>query len=707
MNNSMKTLIAVATLAGIGQVASAQNKFVYVSEIPGNIVNNSSSVLAGKICLINQDQRWTADKIYIVDKMTFVEEPAVLTIEAGTLVRFEANTKTGGTSTNPNDPGTIFICRGAKIIAQGTADAPIIFTNLDDPFVPGGAATIPYIGNSNGKGKDTAAGYVTLTPRDYTSNQSENAPRFSVDMEYGGLVMLGKARLAFGWGDNQPAVGDALITPSTANASSGKGVNFIEGTAAIDGGVYGISPATGYTFSGGLYGGTNDDDNSGSLRFVSMRYGGFVFANNNEVNGLTTGALGRNTSIEFVEIYNNADDDYEPFGGRNHFRYIAGTCGGDDGFDIDQGYNGNVQFMLQLQGNICFGDGTKTGRLAANEGDILGEWDGPEVTSSTTSKAFPYTVPTVFNATHIGMGNDGIDRKENSGGKVYNSIYINPVDLNITGGVLADATNGIDGAGSIHRLLVTRASGGEYNDIGNANAALEPDLSWRYTTFATISGSLTFAANANNTTAKDKITNGTSFQILSYTNSSVVNTLPLYTLAATVQGTSGSNVGQKQNTPIITPANTNTFWGSLDPRTGSAVDAGIRPSQAGPNGYAAKSGWFVETDFRGAFKDGNWLSGWSVLEEIGVAGSSGFATAAFPTPTVTRVTSGNIARVSFDTEANVKYSIQVSEDSGKTYLPVHSATGLVNGVAVGTGSTVSVDLAGKGSSRIFVRVMPL
>lgn len=705
MNKTFQMILAAFALAGFGHSSMAQTNFVYVSEIPGNIVNSSGSVLKGKICLINQDQRWTSDKVYIVDKMVFVEEPAVLTIEPGTLVRFEANTKTGGTSTDPNDPGALFICRGAKIVAQGTADAPIIFTNLDDPFVPGGAATIPTTANG-GKGKDTAAGYVTLTPRDYTASAAGAAPRFSIEQEWGGLVMLGKARLAYGWADDQPAPGDALVTPTVAAAASGKGVNFIEGTAAIDGSVYGVPAATGYTFSGGLYGGTNDDDNSGSVRFMSIRYGGFLFAPNNELNGLTTGALGRNTSIEFVEIYNNGDDDFEPFGGRNHFRYIAGSGGGDDGFDIDQGYNGNVQFHLQLQGNIAFGNGDQTGRLAVNEGDILGEWDGPE----PASRSFPYTVPTMFNATHIGMGNDGIDRKENSGGKVYNSIYINPVDLNIIGGVLADATNGIDGAGSVHRLFVTRTSGGQYNESGNTNAAAEPDLFWRYTTFAPRTGTLTYAGNATNAAAQDKINSGNSNQVIGYTNrlTTVVKNLPIYTGATTVQGTGSSNVGQKQNTPLMTPANPSSYYGSLDPRTGSDVEAGIRPSAAGPSGYAAKSGWFVETDFRGAFKDGNWLSGWSVLEDIGVAPQGGFATVAFPTPKVTRVVSGNIARVTFETENNVKYSIQVSEDGGKTYLPVHTAAaGLSNGLVTGNGSSATVDLAGKGSSQIFVRVMPL
>ena len=713
MNKNIQSLLATVVLACLSQTSIAQTKFVYVSKIPGNRTSeNASSNMNGKITLISTDQRWTADKVYIVDKMVFVEEPAVLTIEPGTLVRFEGNTKTGTPSPiNPNDPGAIFICRGAKIVAQGTADAPIIFTNLDDPFVPGGSATIPSIANG-GLGKDTSDGYVEIPSRSYTTAAVGEAPRFSVDGEWGGLVILGKARLAFGWADNQPSPSDSLVTPTITPAVNGKGITFIEGTSTIDGTVYGVIPTAGYTFSGGLYGGTDDDDNSGAVRFMSIRYGGFVFAPGNELNGLTTGALGKNTSIEFVEIYNNADDDFEPFGGRNHFRYIAGSCGGDDGFDIDQGYNGNVQFLLQLQGNIVFGNGDQTGRDGRNEGDILGEWDGPEVVgSSASSRSFPYTVPTMFNATHIGMGNDGITRKENSGGKVYNSLYINPTGLTITGGNSADAANDIDGSGSVHRLFVTRTSGGQYNESGLTNRASEPDLFWKYTTFATISGSLTYAGLATTAAVQTKINSGNSNQVTSYTNrlTTVVKNLPIYTGATTKQGAPAGSVGQKPNTPLVTPERPADYYGSLDPRTGADVDAGIRPSAAGPDGYAAKSGWFVETDFRGAFKDGNWLSGWSILEDIGVAPSGGFATAAFPVPTVKRVVSGNIARVTFNTELNVKYSIQTSEDSGKTFLPVHTAAvgQLTNGLVSGNGSVATVDLAGKGSTKLLVRVMPL
>ncbi len=724
MNKTFKIVTVALALAGLGHTAQA-GKFVYVSEIPGNIVNNSSSVLAGKICLINQDQRWTADKVYVVDKMVFVEEPAVLTIEPGTIVRFEANTIGGGSSTNPNDPGAIFICRGAKIIAQGTADAPIVMTNLDDPFVAGGATTIPTIANG-GKGKeytgsmqalkdpsksfhavdnpyvsvpDGNAVYGEFTPRDYTSSASASTPRFQIDQEWGGLVMLGKAKLAY----NTPGTlddGSNITVPGVGNAKGGVGANFIEGTAAIDSSIYGIPARAGYTFSGGLYGGTNDNDNSGSIRFVSLRFGGFLFAPDNELNGLTSGALGRNTSIEFVEIYNNADDDFEPFGGRNDFRYIVGTAGGDDGFDIDQGYNGNVQFMLQLQGNVYFQDGTTTGRAVGNEGDILGEWDGPE----TVKNGKPYSVPTVFNYTGIGGGYDGIDRKDNSGGKVFNSIYVNPSDLTLVDGTLATALAGTNGTGAIHRFLNMRDTGGEFNNVGDSAQPTEEDLCFKSTTFA-VRSSLRVVAGSetNNASVISKLTNNTGYQlVIGLTNA--VRSLPVTSVNTLLNGGKTNSAGS----PVITPASLTNYYSSLDPRTGSSVAAGVRPSATtGGTGYARKSGWFVETDFRGAFKDGNWLSGWSVLEDVGVAPQGGFATAAFPVPTVSRVVAGNIARVTFPTADGVNYSVQASEDGGKTYLPVNTATGLTDGVVVGNGNSATVDLAGKGSTQIFVRVMAL
>ena len=654
------SILAVLALAGSLQ---AQSSFVYVSQIPGNLVNSAStSPLAGRCTVINQDQVWTADKVYIVENLTFVEAPAVLRIEPGTIVRMEPKTTGGSSSTDPADVGAIIICRGAKIVAPGTSESPIIFTNRDDPFVPGGASTIPSTVNGGAN-----------TPRDYTSTISGDITKFKIDADCGGIVILGKTRLS-----NNNASGTALTDPIANPLTAGAGAAFIEGFQAIDGTVYGtaVTSQLGGAPSGGKFGGTDDDDNSGRLSFCSIRYGGFILSLANEINGITLGAVGRRTVMEFLEIYNNADDDIEPFGGTNNMRYCAGLFGGDDGLDTDMGYRGNVQFWFQLQGNLT-ANGVTTGRPSANVGDCTGEWDG----GKTPVTSLPYTVFSVFNATTIGLNTGkAINWKVNGGGKVFNSIWANAGKMRIEGGSASTATAAADGTTSVNRFLFTRTSGGEFNEAGVAAAATEPDAMFKYSTIQGSAGANTRAGYWTGT-------------------SPALDTL-----------LDSYNITYTATTPLVNQAKAD---GTLDPRLQSSASqrtAGIRPSVSGPSG-AARSNWFVDTAFQGAFKDANWLAGWSILEKVGVSSPNGFPTCNFPIPTITRVGSGStaFARVSFPVENGVQYSVQTSTDGGKTYLPVQTATGLSNGLyTAASNTTATVDLAaGSGAAMLHVRVMPL
>ncbi len=100
----------------------------------------------------------------------------------------------------------------------------------------------------------------------------------------------------------------------------------------------------------GIYGGQDEDDNSGILRYVSIRHGGSDIGEGNEINGLTLGGVGRQTTIDHVEVISNADDGVEFFGGRvNCSNMVVAYCG-DDAYDIDQGYGGKGQFWLGLNG---------------------------------------------------------------------------------------------------------------------------------------------------------------------------------------------------------------------------------------------------------------------------------------------------------------------------------------------------------------------
>ena len=105
------------------------------------------------------------------------------------------------------------------------------------------------------------------------------------------------------------------------------------------------------------YGGNDDTDNSGVIRYVSIRYGGYEFAAGEEINGLTLGAVGSGTTIEYVEVYNNSDDGIEFFGGTVNTKYMVMAYNEDESFDIDQGYRGKNQFWFVIQKPADVGGG--------------------------------------------------------------------------------------------------------------------------------------------------------------------------------------------------------------------------------------------------------------------------------------------------------------------------------------------------------------
>jgi len=100
----------------------------------------------------------------------------------------------------------------------------------------------------------------------------------------------------------------------------------------------------------GLYGGTNSADDSGVLRYVSIRHGGALIGDGNEINGLTLGGVGTGTEISHIEVVANVDDGIEFFGGTvNASNLFVWACG-DDHFDIDQAYSGTIDNAMSVHG---------------------------------------------------------------------------------------------------------------------------------------------------------------------------------------------------------------------------------------------------------------------------------------------------------------------------------------------------------------------
>ncbi len=102
----------------------------------------------------------------------------------------------------------------------------------------------------------------------------------------------------------------------------------------------------------GLYGGTDPADNSGVIQYVSIRHGGALIGEGNEINGLTLGGVGNGTVINNVEVVANVDDGVEFFGGTVNASNLLVWAQGDDGLDIDQAYNGTIDNAVVVLGDF-------------------------------------------------------------------------------------------------------------------------------------------------------------------------------------------------------------------------------------------------------------------------------------------------------------------------------------------------------------------
>lgn len=226
---------------------------------------------------ITSNTTWTADNEYILSGYVFVTGDSTLTIEPGTVIKGEVSTGAGAAA--------LVITTGSKIMAEGTADKPIIFTSVLDDL-------------DGSLGSDRKA-------------------------LWGGLVVLGNASI------NSRSDGEAAGTPAQDQ---------IEGFSVSSDQIPLIT-----------FGGTNDADNSGVISYVSIRHGGATIGTGNEINGLTLGGVGTGTTISHVEVFANQDDGFEFFGGTVNASYLVAAFCGDDSFDFDQGFRGTLDHLFTIQ----------------------------------------------------------------------------------------------------------------------------------------------------------------------------------------------------------------------------------------------------------------------------------------------------------------------------------------------------------------------
>jgi len=296
---------------------------------------------------ITSNRTLHADTTYVLSGFIKVANGATLTIEPGTKIVGDFNI-----------PGSsLFVLRGSRIMADGTAENPIVFT-------------------------------------------SQRAEGQRQPGDWGGLIIIG----------------NGIISRSGSTA--------IEGTGTPAN----LNPTQFYD------GGTDNNDNSGVLRYVRIEFAGYPTAPNEELNSLTMAAVGSGTTVDHVQVLLGLDDSFEWFGGAVNGRYLVSYEAGDDHFDMSEGYIGRNQFLIAFQSIRpeprpgLAGGVASDPQLVENDGCWAENCSAGDANRSAST---PYTMPVLANFTLVGApqgawettgGNHGMMLRRGTGGLYVNGV---------------------------------------------------------------------------------------------------------------------------------------------------------------------------------------------------------------------------------------------------------------------------------------------
>ncbi|HEX5787141.1 MAG TPA: hypothetical protein VFY03_03095 [Woeseiaceae bacterium] len=224
----------------------------------------------------------------------------------------------GATVAFQSNNNFLIVNRGSQILANGTADAPITFTSVSD-----------LDGN--------------VGPEDV--------------QQWGGMIING-----FG----------------VSNKCAYNGVRGDAGFELTPGEECSIEAEGSVGDDESHYGGDNDADDSGILRYVVVKHTGAEVASGDELNGISFNAVGSSTVVENLQMYSTYDDGIEMFGGAVNFTNYVALYVRDDSIDIDEGWNGSLTNGLVIQaandGNHCIeadGIGSYSAANAALNQDFI------------------------------------------------------------------------------------------------------------------------------------------------------------------------------------------------------------------------------------------------------------------------------------------------------------------------------------------------
>ncbi len=341
----LRTLNLIALVAAVTLVPVLTG----CSDSSNPVDNNPSDTTEAGILTgdISGSRTLSADTVYKLRGVVFIQPGAVLTIPAGTKILGDStgyasgNTVPSALVTLPGENGL----PSGRLEAVGTATNPIVFTSA----LPAG-----HRARSN----------------------------------WGGVILMGMS--------------DVNI-PGKKPAIEGITGSYGPGTQPV-----------------------NTADNSGTLKYVRVEYGGIKVSTDNEINGFTFGAVGSGTTIDYLQSHMIADDGYEWFGGTVHAKHLVSSANDDDAFDMDNGFSGRLQYLF----------GVQDPNLANRGFEVDNDADG--------SDNQPYTSTISTNVTLIGTGKDKANDDNNDGLYLRRNCKIKTYNALITGfrmGFVIDGTN--------------------------------------------------------------------------------------------------------------------------------------------------------------------------------------------------------------------------------------------------------------------------
>jgi len=317
---------------------------------------------------------------------------------AGVAYRFTGQTEVGSDvgTTGANSGITLTIEPGVTVFANANESS-------NEVFLVNRGSRINAIGTRD-------------APIIFTSQQNmvANGVSDASQGQWGGIILLGRAPIG---------VCAAGTGPNTAAGGSTTCQQAIEGV------------------TGRFYGGPTATDSSGQMSYVQIRYSGIAISDGNELQGLTLGGTGSGTVLDHIQSHNSADDGIEIFGGTTNVKYIAITGADDDGFDIDNGYRGFMQFMIAAQ------------RVIGATADSF----STEIDSNNAEDLLPRTFSTFANFTFIQTAAAPAAIRQRGGS-----------DMRFVNGVVRSAS----GVGCIN-IVAGEAPGGVRTTLRPADAALQ------------------------------------------------------------------------------------------------------------------------------------------------------------------------------------------------------------------------------------------